>query len=78
MRIISVTLAALLAATPALAAEGPLPPGKPAGVRPAVSKRAELVYMGLGVLAAGGLGLLLLGKNNGGISLNLAATSTSP
>jgi hypothetical protein len=79
MRIMVLALGLLLALeTPALT-EPALAPGKPAGVRVSISKSNEIIYLGAAALAAGGMGLLMVGKKNGGISLsNLAVTTTTP
>lgn len=72
----------ILLSSPVLAdtalADTPLPPGKPAGVQAAVSRTGELYWFAGAAVVAAGLGLLMVGKKNGGISLNAIAVSTSP
>jgi hypothetical protein len=53
--------------------QGALPPGKPAGVREAVSSSEELLAFAAAGLAAAGLGVLLIGHGS-----SSSATSTTP
>jgi hypothetical protein len=61
---------------PAPNASGPLPPGKPAGVKKAqVADNTLLLVLGLGVVA-GGIALVASGNGNG--STTATTTATSP
>ncbi len=77
MRCSVAVCAGILLSSPALA-DTPLPPGRPAGVQAAVSRTGELYWFAGAAVVAAGLGLLMVGKKNGGISLNAIAVSTSP
>jgi|GEM_PF-4686572 hypothetical protein len=67
-------LSAVLLCSTAWATEPPLPPGKPAGVKPAISHSTE-VYILVGTAAAAVLaGIALFNMNKA----STPATSTSP
>ena len=58
MRILASVLLVSALSVPCLGAE-PLPPGKPAGVHPAISQTTELYVMALAGLVAIGMGVML-------------------
>jgi hypothetical protein len=65
----AVVVASVVAPLPAMSADtGPLPPGRPAGVKQAQAQNAPpLVWLvGAGVVI--GVGILILANNNGGAS----------
>jgi hypothetical protein len=70
MRVVAVIFMSSLIATNALA-DAPLAPGKPAGVRKAMSRTGELYWLGLGTVAAIGLGIFITKGNS-----TTAATGT--
>jgi len=74
MRNAAALLCAVLWCSPAWAGDTPLPPGKPAGVKSAISHSAEVyVLLATAVVAtATGLALFSLNKSS------TPATSTSP
>jgi len=62
-RFMALWICVLLAVQPALA-EAPLPPGKPAGLRPAQALSNRSVYVGAIVLLGVGIGLALSPYDN--------------
>lgn len=68
MRCLAMLLGAVLAATPALANDTALPPGKPAGVQKAISQGTEVwILVGTAALATG-VGIVLFAMEKGSSS----------
>jgi hypothetical protein len=77
MRIVALGLAFLIASTPSFAqSNGPLPPGKPAGVKAAFSKTTENYILGGMVILGFAIGAVLADRAKA--PSTSAATSTSP
>jgi hypothetical protein len=75
---VAATLAASLIASTAIAAtdSGPLPAGKPAGVKKAQEDETVWWVVGLGFVAAG-IGLVASGDGNNNLTPGSVTTSTS-
>ena len=79
--VVAATLAATLFVTSALAATdlGPLPAGKPAGVKQAQDAMVDSTLwwiVGLGVIAAG-IGVIASGNSNGALVAGTTTTTTT-
>jgi hypothetical protein len=73
------TLALALSVTPALAAAGPLAPGKPAGVHRAdLGEGNTMLYIGAAALVAIGIVLATQGNDSGPTQPTNTVTGTSP
>jgi hypothetical protein len=76
MRNAAILLSAALLFSPARASDAPLPPGKPAGVKPAIGHDTE-IYILFGTAAiATAAGLILFARTSK--SSSTASTATSP
>lgn len=74
MRNAAILLSVVLLCPPAWAGEAPLPPGKPAGVKPAISQTTEIYLLVAGATIATIAGIALFNMS----SKTSAATSTTP
>jgi len=76
---IAVTMAALLAGSPAIAADGPLAPGKPGGVRSAQRHSPRpLLIMGVALAVVAGVGIAIATSNDTQCGSACAVTDTTP
>lgn len=74
MRKAAVLLSAVLLCSPAWATDAPLPPGKPAGVKPAISHSTEVYILAGAAAAAILVGIALFNMSKA----STPATSTTP